>query len=76
MVTIRLYEQPGTCQWCDVQPYRTADDVQGWDFDRGDRLGLLERQGGFLEGVIDHVHPEIHHDRTGRFKLATIWIQD
>ncbi len=77
MVTIRLYEDPRTCQWCDdVLPYRTTEDVQGWDYDRGDRVGLLERKGGFLEGIVDYVEPEIHEDRTGRFKLAVVWLQD
>lgn len=76
MVTIRLYEQPHTCDRCDVQPYRTTEEVQGWDYERGDQIGLQERNGGFLMGLIDYVKPEIHEDRTGRYKLAVIWTQD
>lgn len=76
MTTIRLYERPTRCEWCDGLDFRTTDAVTTWNLGRGDRIPLEERNGGYVEGVIDHVDPEIHTDRTGRFKLAVIWTQD
>ncbi len=76
MTTIRLYERPARCEWCDALEFRTTEAVRDWNLSRGDRVPLEERKGGYVEGVIDHVQPEIHEDRTGRFKLAVVWIQD
>ena len=75
-VTIRLYEQPTTCDRCDVQPYRTTEDVRDWNYETGDQIGLHERDGGFLMGLIEDVQPEIYEDHTGRYKLAVVWTQD
>lgn len=76
MTTIRLYERPTRCEWCDGLDFRTNETVTTWNLERGDTVPLEERLGGYVEGVIDQVLPEIHDDRTGRYKLATIWIQD
>ncbi len=75
-VTIRLYQHPDQAARCDGQQYTPAEDVRGWDFQRGDQIGLHERQGGYLMGVIDHLQPETHEDETGSFKLAELWTQD
>lgn len=76
LTTIRLYDRPTRCEWCDGQDFRTTEAVTHWNLERGDRVPLEERNGGYVEGVIDHVQPDIHDDHTGRFKLADIWIQD
>lgn len=75
-VTIRLYEHAQQCARCEDHEYRPADEVKGWGYDRGDQIGLFERNGGYLMGVIDHVQPEVHQDEAGRYKLAVLWTQD
>lgn len=75
-ITIRLYETREQRACCGAQAYRAADDVVGWNYQRGDQIGLQDCNGGFLMGGIDHVDPTIHEDQTGRFRLATVWTQD
>ena len=75
-ITIRLYENPEHPACCDAEHYCPSDDVRGWNYDRGDQIGLEERDGGFLMGGIDHIHEEIHQDETGRFRIAEVWTLD
>ena len=75
-VAIRLYERPPTGEPAYTSHYRAADDVVGWDYAAGDQIGLHERDGGFLMGLIDSVEPEVLEDATGRYKVAVLWTQD
>ena len=75
-VAIRLYERPPTREPEYAPRYRAAEDVKGWDHAAGDQIGLMERDGGFLMGLIDRVEPEVLEDELGRYKVAVVWTQD
>jgi len=76
-VTIRLYERPGGRPPCDVvEQYGPAEEVAGWDYQRGDQIGLRERDGGYLMGGIDQIGPDVFQDQAGRYKLAVVWTLD
>lgn len=75
-VAIRLYENPAQRAQCQARHYRVADGVAGWDFGRGDSVGLEDCDGGYLMGVIDHVGPAVHEDSIGRYRIAELWTQD
>jgi hypothetical protein len=75
-VAIRLYEQAHQGACCESAQYFPAVEVRGWNYQRGDQIGLHEREGGFLMGAIDHIDPAVREDETGRYKLATIWTLD
>lgn len=76
MITLRLYEQPHQPATCDAEHYCPAEDVRGWDYARGDQIGLQERDGGYLMAGIDHIDPAIHEDGTGRYRVAVAWTLD
>ena len=74
--TIRLYEDPAVPTACDDARYE-ADDLKGWNVERGDTVPLTEREGGRLFAVIDHVEEQVHTDDDGhRYKTAVVWTQD
>ena len=75
-VAIRLYERPPTAALEHPPRYRAADGVAGWDYSAGDQIGLQERDGGFLMGLIDAVDPAVLEDELGRYKAAVVWTQD
>ena len=75
-ITIRLYEgvRQGAC--CELASYYPDESIKGWNYQRGDQIGLRERDGGFLMGRIERVDPDIRVDNTGRYKLALLWTLD
>jgi hypothetical protein len=75
-VTIRLYENPGQRACCTSEHYCPAEEITGWNYQRGDQIGLNEREGGYLMAGIDHIGPDVLEDETGRYKLATVWTLD
>ncbi len=75
-ITLRLYESKEQGAVCHAGMYQPDVSVKGWDYARGETIGLTETHGGFLYGVIDEVDPEIHEDQVGRYRLASLWTQD
>ncbi len=75
-VTIRLYEDPARRACSELDQYCPGEKVTGWDFQRGQQIELMERQGGFLMATVDHIDDEILRDQTGRYKLAEVWTLD
>jgi hypothetical protein len=75
-VTIRLYEHPQQGACCESAAYSADEEVKGWNYQRGDQIGLHEREGGFLMGGIDHIDSAVREDGTGRYKVATVWTLD
>lgn len=75
-ITLRLYEDPAVPTSGEGGRYQ-PDEMNGWDFSRGDTVPLTEDGGGRVFGVIDSVEDDVHTDDLGhRYKLATAWIQD
>ena len=75
-VTIRLYEKPGIHRRDANVRYSPADETSGWQYQRGDQIGLLEQSGGYLMAGIVSIGPEVFEDNSGRYKLAVVWTMD
>ncbi|BAM02731.1 hypothetical protein [Phycisphaera mikurensis] len=75
-ITLRLYDDPATPPACDDRRYRADPKAGGAAYERGDTIGLDEREGGRLFGVIDRVDDEVLTDESGSYRLAWIWTQD
>lgn len=75
-VTIRLYEDAARRACCELDRYCPGEKVTGWNYQRGQQIELLEREGGFLMASIDHIGNEVLRDSTGRYKLADVWTLD
>lgn len=75
-ITLRLYEQPAQRACCEVARYSPSEDTRGWNYVQGDQIGLHEKNGGYLIGLIDSVDQTVRVDEVGRYRVATAWTQD
>jgi hypothetical protein len=76
MITVRFYESPDQRALVPVDRYKAAEDVTGWNYERGDSIGLQEQQGGYLFGIVDEVQAEVCEDDVGCYRIAQVWTQD
>ena len=75
-ITVRLYESPDVEGASPCGRY-VADAKAGWDLSEGDTVGLTERAGGRLFGVVESVETETQTDDAGKpYRLAAVWTQD
>ena len=75
-ITLRLYEDQGTRAQRHAGRYEPAEEVCGWNYDTGVTIPIEEQEGGHLFAVLDKIDEQVHEDDTGRYRIATAWVQD